>query len=333
MEPDVFWVGDYYENVGKSRAEFIEELITQFKIAESYNFKTAWIAEHHFSNYGTIPSTSVFLSSIARETKRIRLGTAIVTIVFRNPVQVAEEFSLLDILSKGRLDLGVGSGYLKHEFEGFNVPQEWKREIFDEALEIILKAFTGEKFSYKGKHFNLNDILINVTPYQIPHPPIWVGVLRADASFHVGKKGFNILMIPYATVDKIEELSDVVSVYRRANPKGKVAIAFHAHVGKNNHEAIDESKEYLTRYVFSRLYAKKRTLEELYSKGLYIVGGPEEVAKQIEYVYNVSKPDKLMFLLNFGMMPNLLIEKSMELLSEKVSKLLYQKGISIEFDN
>lgn len=332
MKADIFWVADYYKDI-EPREQFIYDLIDQVKMAEKYGFQCAWFAEHHFSDYGTIPAPQVFLSAVSQKTSKIRLGPAVVTIVFRNPINVAEEYSLLDILSNGRVELAVGSGYLKHEFEGFGVSMDKKREIFDEALEILLLAFKGEKFSYSGKYFNFNNVNINVKPIQKPHPPIWIAALRAEAAYHIAKKGHSLIMIPYATVDRLSDLREIIDAFREGNEsKGKLALAFHAHVANTYHEAVSESKEYLERYVFSRLYAKRRTLEQLYESGLYIVGGPEEVASQIEFIYNIAKPDRLIFLLNFGMMPDNLLEKSMDLLSSKVRKILESKGIELEFN-
>jgi alkanesulfonate monooxygenase SsuD/methylene tetrahydromethanopterin reductase-like flavin-dependent oxidoreductase (luciferase family) len=334
IKPELFWVVDYYPELGVSKKEYYEQIAKEVEFAEKLGFQGVWIAEHHFSDYGIVPSTPVFLAHLATRTSRIRIGPAVSTIIFRNPIHVAEEYSLLDVISNGRVNLAVGSGYLKHEFQGFNIPQELKREIFDEALEIILRAMKGEKVMFNGKYFKFENVSINVLPIQKPHPPIWIAVLRAEAAYYVGKKGFNLMMIPYATVDKIEDIVPVVNAYReglKGNNEKELSLSFHTHISNTFHDAVEDSKEYTHRYVFSRLYAKRRTLDELYKSGLLLLGSPEDVANQIEYIYKLAKPNRIMFLINYGMKPLEKVKDIMILIREKVNKFLESKGISLEF--
>ncbi|TRM73023.1 hypothetical protein DJ523_08365 [Sulfolobus sp. E5] len=172
IKPELFWVVDYYPESGLSKGEYYEQVVKEIEFAEKLGFQSVWIAEHHFSNYGIVPSTPVFLSHVATRTSKIRIGPAVSTIVFKNPIQVAEEYSLLDVISKGRVNLAMGSGYLKHEFQGFGINPEFKREIFDEGLEIILRAMRGETVTFHGKYFNFENLSINILPLQKPHPLI-----------------------------------------------------------------------------------------------------------------------------------------------------------------
>ena len=96
--------------------------------------------------------------------------------------RVAEDFAMVDILSEGRLTLGVGSGYLKHEFEGFGISGAEKRDRFDESLEILMKAWSGKRFSFKGKYHNIEDVKLNVVPVQQPHPRTHVAILSNAAA-------------------------------------------------------------------------------------------------------------------------------------------------------
>ncbi|AAK41754.1 LLM class flavin-dependent oxidoreductase [Saccharolobus solfataricus] len=334
IKPELFWVMDYYSESGLTKREYYEQVAKEIEFAEKLGYRGVWIAEHHFIDYGIVPSTSVYLSHIASRTKNIRIGPAVATIVFKNPIQVAEEYSLLDTLSNGRLNLAMGSGYLKHEFAGFNIPQEAKREIFDEALDIILKLMSGESVSVNGKYFKYENIKINVLPLQKPYPPIWIAVLRAEAAYHVGKKGFNLMMIPYATVDKIDDVKPVTDSYKQGlkeNTNAEISLAFHTHISKSFHDAVEESKEYLHRYVFSRLYAKRRTLDDLYNSGLLLLGGPEDVANQIYKIWKLTEVNRLMFLVDYGMKPLALIQDILINIREKVAKLLEERGIELDF--
>ncbi|MCH4816664.1 MAG: LLM class flavin-dependent oxidoreductase [Saccharolobus sp.] len=336
IKPELFWVMDYYPDQGLSKGEYYDQVAREIEIAEKLGFRGVWIAEHHFIDYGIVPNSPIYLSHIATRTKSIRIGPAVSTIVFRNPIQVAEDYSLLDVLSNGRVNLAVGSGYLKHEFAGFNVSQEYKREIFDEALDIILKLMKGEKITVNGKYFKFDNIGINVLPVQKPHPPIWIAVLRAEAAYHVGKKGFNLMMIPYATIDKIDDIKPVIDSYREGLKEVKgslpeISLAFHAHVSSTFHSAVEENKEYIHRYVFSRLYAKRRTLDELYNSGLLLLGSPEDVANQICKIWKLTEVNRIMFLVDYGMKPFNLVAEILTDIREKVNQKLERKGIELDF--
>ncbi|MBI3967612.1 MAG: LLM class flavin-dependent oxidoreductase, partial [Chloroflexi bacterium] len=133
-------------------------------------FDQIWVAEHHFTRYGSVPSTLTFAAYVAARTKRIRIGTAVVLLPFWNPLLVAEEAAMVDILSDGRLDLGVGRGYQWHEYQRFNIPMEESRGRFTESLEIIKKAWTEKAFDYEGQYFQLNGVNVLPKPLQKPHP-------------------------------------------------------------------------------------------------------------------------------------------------------------------
>ncbi|MEM4966418.1 MAG: LLM class flavin-dependent oxidoreductase [Sulfolobales archaeon] len=336
IKPEVFWVMDYYPELGLSKREYYEQVAKEIEFAEKLGFRGVWIAEHHFIDYGIVPSTPVYLTYIANRTKSIRIGPAVSPIVFRNPIQVAEDYSLLDTLSNGRLNLALGSGYLKHEFLGFNIPIDSKREIFDEGLEIILRLMSGEKVTFHGKYFNYENVGINVLPIQKPYPPIWIAVLRAEAAYHVGRKGFNLMMIPYATVDKIDDIVPVINAYREGlkenyHKEKEVSLAFHTHASSSFHEAVESSKEYLHRYVLSRLYAKRRTLDELYNSGLLLLGGPEDIANQIYKIHKLAKPSRIMFLIDYGMKPFQTVIDVLTIIREKINKILESKNIVLDF--
>ncbi|MEM3204360.1 MAG: LLM class flavin-dependent oxidoreductase [Saccharolobus sp.] len=334
IKPELFWVMDYYPELGLSKREYYEQVAKEIEFAEKLGFRGVWIAEHHFIDYGIVPSTPVYLTYIANRTKSIRIGPAVSTIVFRNPIQVAEDYSLLDTLSNGRLNLALGSGYLKHEFLGFNISIDSKREIFDEGLEIILRLMSGEKVTFHGKYFNYENVGINVLPIQKPYPPIWIAVLRAEAAYHVGRKGFNLMMIPYATVDKIDDIVPVINAYReglKENYHKEISLAFHTHASSSFHEAVESSKEYLHRYVLSRLYAKRRTLDELYNSGLLLLGGPEDIANQIYKIHKLAKPSRIMFLTDYGMKPFQTVIDVLTIIREKINKILESKNIVLDF--
>ncbi len=134
--------------------------------AERVGFSSVFLVEHHFTGFGQVSASLNLLSYLAARTYRIRLGTAVVVLPWHNPVLVAEQAATLDLLSNGRLDFGVGKGYRAYEFAGFCVPQDEATQRFDEAMEVIRKAWNsgGKRFSYKGKWYSYDNIVVEPIP-------------------------------------------------------------------------------------------------------------------------------------------------------------------------
>ena len=136
---------------------------------------------------------------------------------FDNPLRTAEDYAMVDVLSGGRLDLGVGSGYLTHEYAGFDLDPEEKRARFDEALEILLRAWTGERFSYEGRYHQVRDVRLNVRPRAAAapagvggHPP------HRRAAPASAPAGFPVMLIPYASAETLPEMAAGLAAYRAA---------------------------------------------------------------------------------------------------------------------
>src|ERR1700729_242489 len=139
-------------------SEGYHDFINYVVEAEKLGFSSVFLVEHHFTGFGQVSASLNLLSYLAARTERIRLGTAVVVLPWHNPVLVAEQAATLDLLSNGRLDLGVGKGYRDYEFAGFCVPQDEATERFDEAIEVIRKAWSGDgRFSHHGKRWNFDD--------------------------------------------------------------------------------------------------------------------------------------------------------------------------------
>ena len=149
--------------------------------AEKLGFSSVFLVEHHFTGFGQVSASLNLLAYLAARTERIRLGTAVVVLPWHNPVLVAEQAATLDLLSNGRLDFGVGKGYRPYEFSGFCIPPEEATERFDEAMEVIRKAWTSKgRFSHHGKWWHYDNIVVEPAPIQQPHPPFWLGAGSAE---------------------------------------------------------------------------------------------------------------------------------------------------------
>src|SRR3954464_15008500 len=166
--------------------------------ADELGYDYAWVAEHHFSNeYGIMPDVFVYAGYVAALTKRIKIGTAVVTLPLANPVRVAENTAFLDILSGGRFVLGLGSGYRQYEFDGFGIDFEGRRDIQEEALPLLLDLFHRRRAAHQGQHFNVKvdgDYQLFPHALQEPHPPIFLAG-ATDRSIGVdAHMGFGLLL-------------------------------------------------------------------------------------------------------------------------------------------
>lgn len=181
--------------------------------ADQLGFESLFMVEHHFSGIGQVSSTLNFISYLAARTERIRLGTGVTVLPWHNPVILAEEAATADLLSDGRLEFGIGKGYRDIEFNGFKIPKEEAQERYDEALDIILKAWAShDRFSYEGKWWSYDDIIVEPEPIQKPHPPLWTAAGSPESIARVAKSGFGMLLdqfgSPELTAQRLKTFRD-----------------------------------------------------------------------------------------------------------------------------
>jgi alkanesulfonate monooxygenase SsuD/methylene tetrahydromethanopterin reductase-like flavin-dependent oxidoreductase (luciferase family) len=323
----IFSVQDHYPDRARSVADFYGETIAQAELADRLGYDTFFIAEHHFHEYGVAPNPPVLLAAMAMRTKRIRLGPAIAVLPFHHPINVAESYAMLDVLSGGRLVLGVGSGYLKHEFEGYGIDPAEKRERFDEALAVLKRALAGEEISHQGRFHALSHVKLNVRPLQA-QVPIYVAVLNRLAAFHVGKQGNRMMSVPYASVDRFDEVGVLAAEFGRGAAEAGAApdtlFTFHTHVAESDAACRREAAAAFDLYVATRLYAKSQTYDDIERSGLALFGSVETVADKLVALTRMGVRH-VVALMNFGLMPAPLVQQAMERLMREVLPLAARK--------
>src|SRR5439155_26357585 len=150
--------------------------------AEALGYHSTFLVEHHFTGWHQVSATLTLLTWLAARTRTLRLGTAVMVLPRHNPVILAEQAATLDLMSDGRLDFGVGKGYRHSEFKGFAVALEEADARFEEALDVILRAWTSEqRFSHRGRYWQFDDIVVEPPTRQRPHPPIWMAAGSAPS--------------------------------------------------------------------------------------------------------------------------------------------------------
>ena len=287
MRRSIFWLLDHYPETGESVASLHRTAIAHARLADQLGFDTVWLAEHHLSTLGTVPNPAVMLATLAQATSRIRLGPAVAVLPLRNPILIAEDYALVDSLSGGRLNMGVGTGSRPLEFAGVGVDFEHRREAFDAALAELCRRWRAAAAGEPAANS------LNVPPVQTPHPRIHVATRSDDGAYAAGLAGHGLLtLVAPLVVQDLGEVQTRVASHTRGladgghstNGSESVVVVF-AHVGPSEVEAHTVAIPALARLIRAMTGAEPPDLEERYhemrERGLGLFGTREQVNEQI----------------------------------------------------
>jgi alkanesulfonate monooxygenase SsuD/methylene tetrahydromethanopterin reductase-like flavin-dependent oxidoreductase (luciferase family) len=285
---------------GAGFREFVENNVK----AEALGYESTFVVEHHFTGFGQISATLNLLTWVGARTKTLRLGTAVITLPWHNPVLLAEQVATLDLLSGGRVDFGIGQGYRHNEFAGFCIPMEEADQMFDESLEVLLKAWTSDRpWSHRGKYWQYDNVVVEPPTAQRPHPPLWMGAGRPQSIKKVADLGYNLLLDQFASIEQIGERiaffkAEVESRGRRFDPM-KVAVTRSINVATS---AAERQKALETRMAArkrvhdlaqrpdgkneSTIMTYAQTMEAAETGALY--GTPDEIAVKLQALRDVG---------------------------------------------
>jgi alkanesulfonate monooxygenase SsuD/methylene tetrahydromethanopterin reductase-like flavin-dependent oxidoreductase (luciferase family) len=331
-------------------AEVIQREIEQMVWTEELGFDSVWLTEHHFIDYGLSVSPSVLAAAVAMRTRRVRIGLAAAILPFHDPIRLAEELALVDILSGGRLDVGVGRGNRPVEFEGLRVPQIENRERFEETLAIMVRAWTEERFSFEGRHFQIPEVRVIPKPLQRPHPPLYVVCVSADTIEATALRGLPMLnSILRGPVDQLVSQRDTyVTACRKAGRSdaeiasllSRWGVSRHVYVAPTDAEALAQTREAEMWYqealrkfliperierVHPLLQPGFRAMAEKFAhvswddlvRETVAFGSPDTVAERIAELQRLGVGEVLCWM-NFGGLPQHQVRRSMELFAREV---------------
>ncbi len=206
--------------------------------AEALGYQSSFLVEHHFTGWNQVSATLMLLTAVAMRTTTLRLGSAVMVLPWHNPVLLAEQVATLDLISGGRFDFGVGKGYRHSEFKGFQIAPEEAEVRFEESIAVMRRAWmTRERFSHRGRFWQFEDIVVEPSPAQKPHPPLWVAAGSEPSIRRAAARGFNLILDQYASP---REIAERVRIYRaergahglRFDPM-QVAVARQLYVAKD----------------------------------------------------------------------------------------------------
>ena len=347
----------------RSERDAYHEVLEQAVLDEQAGFHSLWTVEHHFlEEYSHCSNPEVLYGAIAARTSRLRLGYGVRLMPFpyNHPVRSAESAAVLDIISDGRVEFGTGRSSTRIELEGFGIDPHRTRELWEEAVDVIVAAWTNDVLEWKGKQFSIPPRRVLPKPVQDPHPPLWGATSSPDSHRIMGEKGMGLLSFTIGTSP--EELKDRIDLYRdgltRAKPVGKfvngragtftmvnvartreqaranAAESFEwyakagteavASVAKWMRELGQESGTYAYGDALADLDTSFLTYDFLESTGACIVGTPEaciETAKR----YEAAGCDLLLCLMNPYKVPHRAVMESIELMGKYVIPALKTK--------
>ena len=326
MRYSVFSVNDHHPRLARTVAQLYAQVMRQCELSEALGYDTFFCAEHHFHEYGAVPDPAVMLSVLVQRTRRIRLGTAISILTFHDPRRIAETYSMLDLMSGGRFVFGVGSGYLAHEFTGYDREPKEKRDRFNENLDLVTRLMAGETLTWQGRFSRGEKAVLNVLPHQGRVPPIYVAVLAREAAYHVGVQANRIFTVPYASCKDFADIGVMLAEFRKGRREAGLAaedddhvFTLHTHVARSDEEARAQCKAAYDLYVDTRLYAKKHLYEDIIANGICLFGSVETVVGKMRRLHAMGVRH-VATLHNFGALAPELVESSMTLFAREVMK-------------
>jgi alkanesulfonate monooxygenase SsuD/methylene tetrahydromethanopterin reductase-like flavin-dependent oxidoreductase (luciferase family) len=330
-----------YRTPGAKAHELYDAAIEQVRAADANGFEIAWFAEHHFSNYCVCPSPLMMLARLAGETKRIKLGSAVVVTPLYQPVRLISEIGMVDALTHGRLVLGVGSGYQPYEFERFGEPLEESVPKLVEFMEMLELAFTRDVFSYEGKHYRLPETHIASRPVK-GLPEIWVAGDNPVLHQLAARKGWTVMLTPrHASVPQLlDARSRMAAVYASQGLDAtRVSIAPLRHVCITDSKAEAESFMDNVRHQI-RLSQSLRYREELIDGTMLVektykgepsveefakhvlIGDAQMVAERMTGLIDAARPKHMLLHFQAGASSQTTALKSIDAFATKVRPMI-----------
>ena len=309
------------------------QVLEQVELAEQLGFEAFWCTEHHFLLYGgPVPNPAIFMAMVAGRTSKIRIGSSISILPLHHPLQVAEDYAMVDVASCGRLEFGIGMGNTPIDFEHYGIAREDSRERFEESAELILKAWTLPRFSHHGRHWNMDDVEVFPRPVQQPHPPVWVAGGSPASLGWAGRHGFSIMTVahPYAPW----RLVDGMAAWRAGLKEGghdpaeaRCKLHVRVWVDESSKRARETAEANITRY--DALMAQGRVSLQFASPDKYdwdgmraegrnVYGNPDECIKGIQKTMAHYDFDIFSATFKFGGIPHEEVMKSMKLFAKEV---------------
>ncbi len=334
---------------GEKQLLTYENHLEQWVLSEEMGFDAIWLTEHHFTDYNLLPSPNIMLATLAQRTKKIKIGNMINALNFNDPWRMAEEAAMLDVLSNGRLLIGLGRSADVQEYEKFGMPLEEGRPRFREGLQLMKKAFTEEVVHFEGEFFQIKGGSLVPKPLQKPYPPIYTTCLSPETHRWAAEEGYpvsTIFLPPAQTAESHALYKKESEKFGRQTKPEDYLLCRHVYVAESKEQAMEEAKGPMLEFLrlfqnaavpetndklegfpenfkfytqfFAPFFGGALTYEGLIENGLLIAGDPKTVIEEIEKQRSLIGTGHLMCCMAFGNLPHEKVMHSIRLFGEKV---------------
>src|SRR5438093_8341879 len=218
-------------------ADIYDSHIRDARSAEELGFRSYFFIEHQSAPFAAISAPSVYLAALARETSTLRFGPMVYQLPMHHPIRLAQDAAMVDQLSRGRLEFGIGYGIHEHEFLRWKMPFHERREMGLEAMEIILKAWTEDTLTFDGEYWSFDEALPKPKPYQQPHPPVWVGAHSTTSFDYAVAHGFHVAQnidVDGVIAEKFDYFRKKWAEFGKGGTMPKTMLARHVHVAESD---------------------------------------------------------------------------------------------------
>jgi alkanesulfonate monooxygenase SsuD/methylene tetrahydromethanopterin reductase-like flavin-dependent oxidoreductase (luciferase family) len=355
MKFGLFYLFSDFGNV--SQQQLFDEVLVEIERGEELGFDSVWLPEHHFSIHGMLGNPLLLAAAVAQRTQQMMIGTGVVILPFQHPLRVAEDAAMVDALSDGRLLLGVGRGYQPPEFHGFGVNQNDSSGMYEESIEILKRALSGEKFAYDGEFYTIDDpVQIFPKPLQTPHPPLYSASVSGHSLEVAARFNMSLLRGPqFSNLDTVaatfSEYTGLLNKYGHDPAALDQPVLMRVYVAPTDEEAKPETEHALW---FYRLLAtlvpgapgreevpkgyeaypidpkafSKLTLEDVWERGTAF-GSPERVTEILKTYMRKLGVNNIIVQMRIGGLEHDKVLRSMELYANEVMPALREEAASL----
>jgi len=322
------------------------ELMEQIELTDQLGFDEAWFAEHHHSDYGLLSSPNLVIAALARRTQKLRFGNLVNVLPLHDPIRFAEECAILDILTEGRLNVGLGRGVPRDDIKhGLDVDSA--KERFTAGVEALMLAWTEDTFSHDGPTWKYQDISCRPRPIQKPYPPIYYGASGPESARDVARRGWNVA----SSRQPITNVAETFRAYREERAAmglpggGDAVVAREIYIAPTDEEAWADAVPQIIRFwqlardniwsdqplspsdfpELTKRFAYFNgglTVDKLADWGISLVGSPETVIRRARAIMETAQPDSLVGLFAFGDLPHDKVMRSIKLFASEVMPAL-----------
>jgi alkanesulfonate monooxygenase SsuD/methylene tetrahydromethanopterin reductase-like flavin-dependent oxidoreductase (luciferase family) len=346
--PVQFGIFDWIDRNQLPLPELYEQRLQCLAYADEAGFYCYHLAEHQATPLGMAPSPSVFLSAAIQRTNHLRLGPLVYLLPLYNPLRLVQEICMLDNLSRGRLEVGVGRGVSPYELTFFNVTPPQSRAMFREALDVLIMGLSSGELSYEGEYYSFKRVRLHIEPFQRPYPPLWYPTDNTNSITWLAEEGLNTITHypPMTTMRELFDLYKRLWQEHQTNPKRlnahvahpKYGIVRHVYVAETDAQALQEAKaafaDFINNFNYLRIANGDTSGRAAYladfdarlAEGLHIVGSPDTVTRLVREHLRLTGANYFVGSFCFGTLTTEQTMRSLRLFAEEVMPAFRHTG-------